>query len=340
MWPEHEDYILMPKSRRTPWGSYCSTFIILIMAFETSFLVYHLTREKPPVFPKFYISKNVSNIVVDINKPDTPIPPFFNLKTSFFQSDRFKLKACALEKSMSSVLFSYFCVLHNTDAYMALPDEKKSERVEYNTLESCKDAREIIYQHYATPEAIEKVKHFRKFVIVRDPFERFVSGFVDRCDGKYDQGSRAACYGCEKNLTCVMENLLVRLQGFSSGQLPKTSHDYYTEHFMPFTWQCNLDKEWGTYEIIPFDEKNTTVTSEAVAELLKSSGVPENVLNEYRKNNKGKNMSHTTHGLNHREEVKQNLLKDPYLMGIFRKIFYYDYILLGFDQSFMNSTVV
>lgn len=73
------------------------------------------------------------------------------------------------------------------------------------------------------------------FTVVREPVDRFLSGFVDKC--LRDQrrlSARDRCFGCLDDLHCVVERLYERARAFATGRRKGVSFDDI--HFFPQSW--------------------------------------------------------------------------------------------------------
>ncbi|CAD6192341.1 unnamed protein product [Caenorhabditis auriculariae] len=275
--------------------------------------------------------------------PEQFIPSGIDLKYSLLFHEKYNVAACSVEKNMSAVLFAIFCILFNPDAFRSLPVDKRNIHGGWFNIKSCQHDEDNFFQHYAHQETLIKVENFEKFVVVRDPLERFISGFVNQCFVNYHRGNKVVCYGCEGDLKCVLEWLMARLQAFSQSTIQRGSRDFYTEHLMPFTWHCEFAKRNEAFRRIQFNEENPSETVEEVLEILEKASVEPRILKLLRESTVGKMIIHTTGGSSDRDRFKNQLLRDPYLLYLFRRIFYRDYEHLGFkriDFSTMRSIII
>ncbi|KAL6741697.1 hypothetical protein Aduo_014926 [Ancylostoma duodenale] len=78
----------------------------------------------------------------------TLIPPFFGYKEEYQVAPKYHLSSCIIEKVMSTITEAIFCYITNTTEFTA-------------------NHRSISTEVY--------------YSVVRDPIDRFLSGFVDKC---------------------------------------------------------------------------------------------------------------------------------------------------------------
>ena len=100
----------------------------------------------------------------------------------------------------------------------------------YKVLRFCKGRNE-----YSTIKGVEdKIKkNLSLFTIVRDPIDRFISGFTDKCIMEATQRKRP-CYGCGGNFSCFVEKQYQRQMNYVTGK--NRFIGYEDIHFSPQTW--------------------------------------------------------------------------------------------------------
>ena len=85
------------------------------------------------------------------------------------------------------------------------------------------------------------------FTVVRDPIERFISGFTDKCILEAPKFKGPQCYGCEGNVTCFVEKQYARMMNYVSGQ--SRAVGYEDIHFNPQSWSAHPPL---LYPVFPF----------------------------------------------------------------------------------------
>lgn len=82
--------------------------------------------------------------------------------------------------------------------------------------------------------SMDELRDWVHFTVTRDPVDRFISGFVDKCVNEktwLEHPSR--CNGCKTNLTCFTEKQYDRLLRLSKGANLNSFDD---RHFAPQSW--------------------------------------------------------------------------------------------------------
>ncbi|KAE9549708.1 hypothetical protein FO519_007084 [Halicephalobus sp. NKZ332] len=241
---------------------------------------------------------------------------------------KYKLNVCALPKSMSTVLTGVMCLLYdpeeflkegrtiNTDNWDIRFCKKKNEA---SSIEQIKNRNDTGYKTDS-----EKWKHV---LIVREPMERFISGFLDRCVlHEFWREKAFLCFGCKTNLTCLLENLDKTMSD------PKLRiHSVDTYHFFPQNWWCQMGINiFDKFTILKVSRENTNEFWQKFYSILRNQSVPNELVELVDKQVHSGETSHTTF---HQKDLRKKIfeeLQEPYHMNLFIKAFYYDYVLFGF----------
>ncbi|CAJ0588755.1 unnamed protein product [Cylicocyclus nassatus] len=115
-----------------------------------------------------FLAKNKSHI----------LPPFIRYREQYLVIDKYRLATCQIEKIMSTIRGAIFCFLTDSKKFLehnrTISNEpwKKKERF-------CKERS---YVHEDLDKTLKNMgQDAVLFTIVRDPVERLISGFVDKC---------------------------------------------------------------------------------------------------------------------------------------------------------------
>ncbi|KAE9546995.1 hypothetical protein FO519_009793, partial [Halicephalobus sp. NKZ332] len=133
------------------------------------------------------------------------------------------------------------CFLYDTEKFLA---NNKTINTEYSDYRFCAGLNEA-----GSMDAIKAKKNsnytdenahlWTHTVVVREPMERFVSGFLDKCIvEKVWLKWKETCFGCKDDLSCFLKRLDKTM---IYPNLRKLTMD--THHFAPQSWYC----EMGTY---------------------------------------------------------------------------------------------
>ncbi|KAI6170701.1 hypothetical protein M3Y97_01119900 [Aphelenchoides bicaudatus] len=202
-------------------------------------------------------------------------------------SPKQKINVCVIEKNMSTILTAIICYLfdseHNTEVF---------------NKRSCQGRNELL-EFVGDLNNYTNVEGWLHLAVSRDPIERFVSSFVDKCVIRKRKGT---CQNCKSNVTCFIERMHRRMLRYSNDKVRKYKLD--ESHFYPQNWRCNFSKHFGDYTIIPF-------------------------------NNSKQLAGHTT-GRVERKKLSRLVRQSPYLIKKLVEIYYYDFVLFGYEMPKIN----
>ncbi|RCN45839.1 hypothetical protein ANCCAN_08136 [Ancylostoma caninum] len=160
--------------------------------------------------------KNLLNFCAG-DKATACVPPLQDFAYNYRIADKYLLLACAIEKNFSTVLTAIFCFLFDGDGFLEngrnLTLDKYQFRFCANRNEY--DSLATIYEKFEFDPNV-----WSMIAVIRDPFERFVSGFADKC--------------LRQNLTCFMERQYERMMLWKGGHHRLGNFDDH--HFFPQNW--------------------------------------------------------------------------------------------------------
>ncbi|KAK6755001.1 hypothetical protein RB195_013771 [Necator americanus] len=166
-------------------------------------------------------------------------PPFIRYREYFQDIPEYRLCTCFIEKVMSTIRDGIFCYLRDPIEFVV-----QNRRI----------STENYVNRFCSPAAVdrkmcsyttEKSSRRLKFAVVRDPIDRFLSGYADKCYPKQLPLPPERCFGCEQNINCFVETLLSKLRDLLRNS---NAMDYMeTSHFAPQTW--SLSVRIGNYEL-------------------------------------------------------------------------------------------
>ncbi|RCN23775.1 hypothetical protein ANCCAN_30537 [Ancylostoma caninum] len=104
------------------------------------------------------------------------LPPFFRFREEYLVVKKYRLATCQIEKVMTTIRDGIFCYLTDSKNFTA---NNRTMSKEYWRNRFCSDLRHFrndldqIYEELGPNPIL--------FTIVRDPLDRFISGYVDKC---------------------------------------------------------------------------------------------------------------------------------------------------------------
>uniref|UniRef100_A0A914DEA9 Carbohydrate sulfotransferase n=1 Tax=Acrobeloides nanus TaxID=290746 RepID=A0A914DEA9_9BILA len=150
-------------------------------------------------------------------------------------STKYRLNLCAIEKNFSTILTAIICFLFDEDKF-----RKKNREFGKETFARRLCARQneaFSFDHISTKYNISEadLNNWVHFAAIREPIDRFVSGFVDKClvERTWIQ-YKERCNGCMTNLTCFVDAEYDRMLRFSKEKARLNSFD--DRHFFPQNW--------------------------------------------------------------------------------------------------------
>ncbi|KAI6239570.1 hypothetical protein M3Y99_00546900 [Aphelenchoides fujianensis] len=219
---------------------------------------------------------------------------------------KFKIGTCVIEKSMSTILAAVTCLLHDPEAFL-----KANRSVSTDMYENrfCKDKNEYksmrqMMQANSIDEANPAGWLF--LAAVRDPIDRFLSGYVDKCiKEEKRKKTPGRCYGCgPKNLTCLWI-------GSTRGR-------------------CDTRPFFAKFKFLRVVPPHSPAYPQMLNELVDlkcHAGITHQLVHQLRE-------AQTTHSTSRSAELREaarTLRKDRALMERLVQLFYYDFALFGFD---------
>ncbi|CAJ0955157.1 unnamed protein product, partial [Mesorhabditis belari] len=211
----------------------------------------HVTALTQPNLNQLAFKRFEKNLC-DGRKECEILPRFlaFNVGHHLIAPD-FNITLCVIFKNFSTVLRSIMCFLYNAESYQKevkdLMDDKFEIRHCKNKNEFIGDIGEKKLQWFER----ESGKIFNRYSVTRDPIERFVSGFLDKClysknisGGSYEN-RKNPCGNCGGNITCFGEFIFSELSSIVRTNLKKYTLE--TEHFAPQNWNCNFKEAFAKY---------------------------------------------------------------------------------------------
>jgi hypothetical protein len=95
----------------------------------------------------------------------------------------YKLSHCVILKDLSTIMMAIFCYLNNPERFSA---ENRTITAEFWKIRGCKGVNEWT----EIRPSLMKHRSWQHLAVIREPIERFLSGWVDKC---YKYVAEIAC---------------------------------------------------------------------------------------------------------------------------------------------------
>ncbi|CAD5233043.1 unnamed protein product [Bursaphelenchus xylophilus] len=255
------------------------------------------------------------------------VKPFKTIESDFQYYWTLKPKKtlmCTIPKTSSQLMTAIMCLLNDELGFFYSGKEMFGNY--YGP--ACSKHRVKSVEHAVQIHGPE-VNEWTKLTVVREPIDRFLSGFVFACVRGVDFATNCTryCHGCGANLTCFVEKEYEEMMRLSSGE--QTTVDFLSHHQYPQTWRCGMDKYLKDYTVLKYSSK-PAIFMPRVLEFLHSKNVSEQAM-DYIKNVAMKERTHhATSNTNARKFFEHRLKSSPYLMEKVVRMFYHDFKTFGY----------
>uniref|UniRef100_A0A0N5BG26 Sulfotransfer_1 domain-containing protein n=1 Tax=Strongyloides papillosus TaxID=174720 RepID=A0A0N5BG26_STREA len=271
-----------------------------------------------------------SNIISNSTSTDKYKGVIYNkkvVKESYFVAPRYKLATCAVHKSFSAMLTSILCYLNMEKKFLKRYNHLADFKFNHRTCVTKKNSNlksfsELIKIHSKGDE-VNFLKTWKVIMVVRNPIERFISGFVHLCYTHKIRHFKKFCLGCGRNFKCFVYKLYNIL---TSGYI-SAIHGYsqMKAHFYPQTMQCNYFKNKNKFVVLKFDPKNLDSFYKSLEEILIQQNVPREKVEFIDKEIRTYRIKHSTTGKAKTIEFIEKFYNEKGVIEKLIEIFYSDF---------------
>uniref|UniRef100_A0A0N5C370 Sulfotransfer_1 domain-containing protein n=1 Tax=Strongyloides papillosus TaxID=174720 RepID=A0A0N5C370_STREA len=167
-----------------------------------------------------------------------------------------------------------------------------------------KSFSELIKIH-STGDEVDSLKTWKVIMVVRNPIERFISGFVYLFYTHKVRHYKKFCLGCAKDFKCFVNKLHT--------------------HFYPQNMQCNYLKNKNKFVVLKFDPKNLESFYRSLEEILIQQNVPREKVEFIDKEIRTYRIKHPTTGKAKTIEFIKNFYKEKGVIEKLIEIFHSDF---------------
>lgn len=272
------------------------------------------------------------------------IPPYKNVLSRFRVNKKYKMNFCTITKNFSTILRGILCYLDHPGFSKKYKTPISNTKWTYKYCDdyNFEDKTNGIAKNYTEGSIGKLMKTYTNIVFVREPIERFISGFVDKCLIAKDfiKIDPTYCYGCKTNLKCFVNRFYNRIK--QQILFPKKKHiDTFDDtHFYPQTWyvliiiynknfrHCQLKLYRQYYTIIKYgtSDKQLKLFYKDFFGLLESKNIPSKQINFIKEGTINRHTPHSTSNKRITSKITNKIKNQPNILEKLIRIFYYDFI--------------
>ncbi|EYC33751.1 hypothetical protein Y032_0002g967 [Ancylostoma ceylanicum] len=257
------------------------------------------------------------------------VAPFARIRPLIVTAPNHHLMSCIIQKSMSTVMSAIFCFLIRERDFV---DAGRSILREYADIRLCEGRNEfksVDSMRRGLRLRTQDLARWRFTVVTREPVDRFLSGFIDRCIRVGD-----SCFGCGTNMTCFLEEEYKRATEYAFADQHSLLKPWLTNediHVFPQNWRCNMETTFEKYEFIRYSNDPSDTLLEDLIPLLRAQNVSESSINYIAESLRSGRTAHSTVASAARTYLEGRVRSSPYLMELIVRLFYNDYKLFKYS---------
>uniref|UniRef100_A0A1I7T4V0 Carbohydrate sulfotransferase n=1 Tax=Caenorhabditis tropicalis TaxID=1561998 RepID=A0A1I7T4V0_9PELO len=244
----------------------------------------------------------------------------------FQLTTKYKMMSCGIRKSMSQLTFNTMCLLKNEDNFL---NGNHSLNETWLSTRPCKDTPEFrtpSLEFLTDPETV-------RFAFIRDPIERFVSLYLDKCLNEKN------CWSCDSDMRCVVREIYSGLKKIQNHREWKSIPTYMDLHAAPLSWNCGFNNDLTKWNLLIMgadaEERKSSILQ--LGNLMKRQGVPEELLDKVQKDTMEGETIHSTHKSTNRLEAERQVREDPVVRDYLHKIYFFDYLVFPFNRERLDA---
>ncbi|CAI5450159.1 unnamed protein product [Caenorhabditis angaria] len=241
------------------------------------------------------------------------IAPFQSILSDYLTSPSYGITTCSIRKSMSKMMFNTMCLLYDSENFLRGGKYKRCSYSDPNFA--------ALSKNFTT------YPNFTNVVFIRDPFDRFLSLYLDKCVRQHK------CFDCNEDMRCVVREIYNSLK-------QRKSASFMDLHSAPSSWFCDFENSMKTYDllIIGSDLEERKVPALKFSKILEDKGVPRELIRKIVGDLLVGETEHSTHRSKRRKIAAQQIRQDPIVREYLHKIYLNDYLIFPqFNRSHLDQ---
>ncbi|KAL6738413.1 hypothetical protein Aduo_011963 [Ancylostoma duodenale] len=163
------------------------------------------------------------------------------------------------------------------------------------------------------------------FAMVRDPADRFLSGFMFMCSP--NNVVKNDCEGCVADIKCALRRTLEHSRRFASGDL--SAESYLLWHLGPQNWHCDLQHNIEHFKLLQYSPKEEEKLALDLRHVLEEGGVERSSIDLVIAQVSNGTTLHATNHLK-RKKFYEMQMNDVEVHELLVKIFFWDYVIFKY----------
>uniref|UniRef100_A0A0N4Z8M8 Sulfotransfer_1 domain-containing protein n=1 Tax=Parastrongyloides trichosuri TaxID=131310 RepID=A0A0N4Z8M8_PARTI len=260
------------------------------------------------------------------------IPAYRNVLSRFRVNKKYKINFCTITKNFSTMIRGILCYIDHPGYAKKYKTPISNTKWTYKYCDdyNYEETTVGIAQNYTQGSIGKLMKTYTNIVFVREPLERFISGFVDKCLIAKDfiKLDPSYCYGCKTNLKCFVNRFYNKIKTQILHPRKKHVDNFDDIHFYPQSWHCQLKLYRQYYTILKYGTKSDDLKLfyKEFFNLLKSKGVPQKQVDFIKEGTISNRTPHSTSNKKITLNISNRIRNDPQILEKLIRIYYYDYI--------------